>query len=191
MMNFLRRLWNALFRRKQVEVKKPVDDVHPADPVEPDPNGEGWYKLVEVVNASESEAHTAGRAVLLVERVVRHPSFKTMVMDAKFTSTGGKTNAEIYDIFTKSQVPVKVSMFTGTYMQNKVWKTVGFDDVNDDYVHANRYFVQDEDTLASLIIHEVAHALGFSHASASEYTSVPYQMNRICEAVIEKLKGSA
>ena len=126
-------------------------------------------------------------AIKKVNTVVKSTVFRNEMIASRFTETEGLTNQEIYDKFTKSKITVNVSMFTGSWRQNHVYRTVGFDDEGDDFVHANRYFVDDSSTLASLILHEIAHSLGFSHSSSTDYTSVPYMMNSIYDTCAERL----
>jgi hypothetical protein len=131
-------------------------------------------------------------AIDLCDKVIRSPYFIDEVLRAKFTGTNGKSNAEILDLFVKRAHRVNVKMFTGTFMQNRVYHTVGYDSASDDFVHANRYFVKDAERLASLIMHEcLGHGLGFSHESANDHNSVPYSLNRISESVMEKIGGTS
>ena len=143
----------------------------------------GFY-IGKVEGATAGELIMVGEAVELLQRHVMTPRFRAAVLSKIFTSFNGLSNAQIADKFQTSALSVNVKFFTGSFKQNRIYKTVGLDSSTDDFVWANRYFVKDKKTLASLILHELAHSLGFSHSSAKEYTSVPYQMNTILEALM-------
>lgn len=152
------------------------------DPVDSLPNDKKYpdIRLGEIKNATDQEAVMISKAVKLLQDVVSDPLFYEEVMAQKFTENNGLSNQEIYDLLCKNVLFANVSMFTGNWKQNFVWHTVGLDTEYDNFVHANRYFVQDAKTLASLIMHEMLHGLGFSHHGV-KYTSVPYTFNRIIE----------
>lgn len=146
------------------------------------------FVVGDIKGASESERKMIIQAIGYVKQVVYSPEFKSAVMGATFTSTRGLSNIEIYNLFQTTLFVVNVDMFDGTWRQNHVWHTQGYEDPNDDYVHANRYFIQDALNMGSLILHELAHEpLMFTHSSASEYTSVPYACNAIFSNVATKL----
>lgn len=144
--------------------------------------------LGTITGATVNECKMIAQAVDYVRQVVSSSEFREAVIYAKFTNTNGLSNQQIYDLFTKTKLLVNVDMFDGSWKQNHVWHTMGYEDPNDDFVHANRYFIQDALTMGSLILHELSHEpLGFHHNSASDSSSVPYTMNRIFESVAEKL----
>jgi hypothetical protein len=124
-------------------------------------------------------------AVELANKVLSSQEFKDEVLKTRFTSTEGMTNADIFKKMTEQAI-VNVTMFYGSYMQNFVWKTQGYEQ-GDGVVYANRYFITKAHEMASLIIHEVSHQKGFHHVHAGEYTSVPYRMNEIFETVSEQI----
>lgn len=132
-----------------------------------------------IKNATAKEEIMIYDAIVLLQDILADPLFYDEVMAQKFTETNGLSNQEIYDLLCKNVLVANVSMFTGNWKQNFLWHTVGLD-IGDGFVYANRYFVQDTKTLASLIMHEMLHGLGFSHHGV-KYTSVPYTFNRIIE----------
>lgn len=156
----------------------------------PDPlkNGSSAPDIIPgiITGASDAEKAMILTAITYVKRVVYSPEFRDAVIFAKFTSTKGLSNREIYEKFTNSYLVVNVDHFTGNWKQNHVWHTVGYE-AGDGFIHSNRAFVTDAMTMGSLILHELAHTLGFSHSSASEATSVPYTCNRIFDDVTKKI----
>lgn len=127
-------------------------------------------------------------AYALLNEVLSSQLFKAETLAAAFTETSGLTNQGIYDLaVSRSPIEVDFTMFTGTFMQNHVWKTHGYEDSRYPTVcFANRYFIKRADTCASLILHETMHIVGFSHRQA-KHGSVPYTMNRIFEKVAREL----
>ena len=138
--------------------------------------------LGRITGASEIEKAMIIHALSYVKAVVYSPAFYTSVMAASFTTTDGCTNEQIYKAFTTQSIVVNVDDYTGSWKANHVSKTMGYEN-GDGYVHANRVFVYEAIGMASLILHEVAHQLGFRHISPNESTSIPYTMNRIFELI--------
>lgn len=193
----LSRIWNfvkRIFGRGQA-ASAPVEQVPAPAPIEQapppviEPLPESSNLVVgDITGATEGEKQMILTAIGYLHQVFDSKQFKDAVMNAKFTNTNGLTNAKIYKLIMSTKMVVNVDYFNGNWKQNHVWHTVGFEDPNDDYVHANRYFVQDAVTMMSLIAHELMHEpLGFHHDSASEYTSVPYYMNTIVESTAKML----
>ncbi len=137
----------------------------------------------QVRNATKDEALMVNEAVELLNKALSTPLFKGLVLEAKFTETGGLTSEQVYQKLAGSKLVANVEMFTGNFRQNHIWHTVGLD-IGDGFVYANRYFVKDKKTLASLMLHEMCHGLGFSH-NGYKPTSVPYTCNRIIEEVMD------
>ncbi len=140
-------------------------------------------ELGEVKNATSEEVQMVRDAAALVERVVSSAEFRARVLDFAFTSTGSQSNAQIYERLTSGTMMIRVTMFTGSWIENHVWHTQGRD-IGDGVVYANRYFIDDAHAMGSLILHEYAHQRGYHHESASESSSVPYAMNEIFESVV-------
>jgi hypothetical protein len=166
--------------------KKPAKIVMYQPPTPNEVVGTPGLYLGKIMNASPDEAEMIKRAVNICEAVIRADYFKELILNSNFTSADGRTNEQIYEDYTTKAIPVNVAMFTGNWWQNHKSHTWGYDN-NDEYVHANRYFVQDAMSLGSLILHETAHYLGYHHESADDLTSVPYSMNGFFDEVTKRL----
>lgn len=162
----------------------PISQPTPPPPLNTIPS---LLEIGDIISANEEERQMCITSIIHVRDVLSSKFFKEEVLSTKFTNTDGFTNEQIYEKFVKSKLIVNISMFYGSWWQNHRTKTVGYDVATDDYVHANRFFVYRSTVLASLIIHELSHALGFHHNSQYEYSSVPYSMNKISESVMKKL----
>jgi len=136
--------------------------------------------LGQVRGATDLEITMISQATKLLQGALKTAKFKELVLSTSFTETNNLTNEEIYEKLCANVLVVNVVMFTGSFRQNHIWRTVGLDTKGDDFVYANRYFVQDAKVLASLILHEMCHGLGFGHYGEKS-TSVPYRMNDIIE----------
>jgi len=135
-----------------------------------------------------SESGMIQQAFIDLNKVISTPEFKQQLLAAGFTETNGMSNQQIIDLMVSSSpVSVGFTMFTGSFKQNHLTHTMGYEDPQQpDICFANRHFIQDKDTCASLILHETMHVLGFSHLGAKD-TSVPYTMNRIYDTVSQQL----
>ena len=185
--NFFKRIF-GFGRTTKVPVEAPTGI---PEPIKNPPSdvGSGFpdISVGEVRNATDNEMKMIGKAIVFNRMVVYSPEFKEAVLAAEFTETNGLTNLQIWEKFTTGSIKVNIEMFTGSFTQNRIYKTVGYDLPGDDFTYINRYFVQDEITMGSLILHELSHALGFSHYNKYTQTSVPYTMNHIFELVARKL----
>lgn len=138
--------------------------------------------LGSITGASLSEIEMIKQALGYVKAVVYSPAFHTAVLAASFTTVDGLTNEQIYKAFTTQRIIVNIDDYTGSWRANNMSHTMGYEN-GDGYVHMNRVFVHDALVMGSLILHEVAHMLGFRHLSASESTSIPYTMNQIFDTI--------
>ncbi len=180
----LLRFWNFLKGLFGAKAQPSAPTIQPAPPpvITPLPSASN-LTVGSITGASPGEKLMILTAIGYLEKVIRAPEFKTAMLAANFTETNGFSNQQIYDMYFSQQMTVNVDDFTGTWTQNNVWHTMGYE-AGDGYVHANRVFVYDAITMMSLIAHELAHEpLGFHHSSATDYTSVPYTMNAIVEYV--------
>lgn len=188
--NFFKRL----FSKKQIPASHTMPTTEtpepsPSTPVQSDDSGvpaNGNVQVGDIIALNETERQMCVGAIVLVRDILASKFFKEEVLAAKFSNTNGMTNEEIYQKYVTSKLVVSIHMFYGSYYQNHITHTMGYDTPDDEYVNANRFFVQDSVTLASLIMHELAHALGWSHPK-TEQDSIPYLMNRIAESVMKKL----
>lgn len=112
--------------------------------------------------------------------------FKTETLAAPFTETNGLTNGQILDLYVSKPITVGIQFFYGTWYQNYISKTEGFDE-GDGICYVNTFYIDNADDLSSLELHETGHALGFSHVNPPEdQTSIPYFMNKIHDDCLGK-----
>jgi len=140
------------------------------------------------IDCNDDEVALVDAAYARLRTVLSSRQFKDAVVAASFTETNDLTPDAIYDLSVgKSPIAVDFTMFTGSFKQNHIWHTMGYEDARYPTVcFANRHFIQDPSTCASLILHETMHILGFTHYGRKD-TSVPYTMNRIFESVSAQL----
>lgn len=132
------------------------------------------------VDCRASESKMIDDAYVDLNKVIATAQFKDAVLGATFTETLGMSSEQIYELLvTRSPISVGFTMFDGSFVQNHITHTMGYEDPNNPGIcFANRHFIQDKDVCASLILHETMHVLGFSHDQVKA-TSVPYTMNDI------------
>lgn len=183
--NFFKRL----FGYKVVPVESIPDQGIPNLPTHsPETDGSGIpsINLGKVYGNTTKEYNIILTALVHIRDVVYSDIFRELVLSAKFTNTNGKTNLEIYNMYANGIFVLNIAVFTGSFYQNRVTHTEGYEN-GDGYIHINRYFINDSLAYGSIMLHELAHQLGFSHESAIEYSSVPYGMNEIFRICAEKL----
>lgn len=116
----------------------------------------------------------------LANQVMATPCFKAKVLSGQFTESNGLTALQIWAKLASKPVTVAVDMFTGSWKQNHVWKTIGYED-EPGLVHMNRWFVTTAYMVADNLVHEgEGHSQGFSHYQVKA-TSVPYRLNEFFE----------
>lgn len=101
----------------------------------------------------------------------------------KFTETNGLTNDEILNKLRTTPVSVGVIMFSGSFKENYIWKTMAYEG-DGTAIRFNRHFIDTPDEVGSTYLHEIAHNLSFKHYG-NKSTSIPYRLN----SLFEKCKG--
>lgn len=158
-------------------------------PTNPEPVSQGVPMILigTIKGAFNPEVQNIMAGVDMLNKVMASELFKKKVIETKFSETGGLSSREVYQKLCSKAVKIDVIVFTGNYMQNKIYKTVGFE-VEEGTVNINRYFVSTPFEFASNIIHEAqGHSQGFRH-DGEKSTSVPYQLNDIFEACAKEMK---
>jgi hypothetical protein len=141
----------------------------------------------KITGATDEETSIIMQAIGKANAVLKSDCFHQHVLTANFTSTNGLTNKEIFDVLSAKPRLANVELFDGTWKQNQVWRTIAYDQ-GDGVVYVNRYFFGDVNDCASMLMHEaIGHQNGFTHESAEEYTSIPYEMNSFFDACNGKI----
>ena len=132
-------------------------------------------------------------SLALANAVLMSDCFRIAFQQRKLTHTPAVEPEKLL-LGLRGNLELRVVLFSGTYFQNHWSRTVGYDDpVDPTTVHTNTYFLRGPDricVLASNILHEVAHARGFIHASPLESSSVPYSMNEIFDECVAQEVGA-
>lgn len=130
----------------------------------------------QITGATPDELLMIADGVSLANQTMATDCFRSFVMAASWTETNGLTQAQIWDLLCSNPVTVDLEMYTGSWYDNHVTHTVGYEN-EPGVVHANRYFVDTAYMVADNLIHEAeGHSQGFSHYGVKE-TSVPYGLN--------------
>jgi hypothetical protein len=134
-----------------------------------------------ITGATPAEVTMIGDGVALANATMKTACFKSFVLAASWTETEGLSQAQIYDKLASGPIAVDADMYTGSWYQNNVSRTVGYEN-EPGTVHMNRYFVDSAYMVADNLIHEAeGHSQGFSHFQVKA-TSVPYGLNAAFEA---------
>lgn len=120
--------------------------------------------------------------------VLASSCFKDSVLSASFTENNDLTSAQIYAKFVDaSPYKVGVKLFYGSYTENRIWHTVGYEG---NPIRMNRYFVNSATYVGSTSLHEgFGHGLDFRHDfdHTMGSKSIPYTLNRIFEKCAKQL----
>lgn len=133
-----------------------------------------------------SDGHALMEVMHVLNQVLYSDEFKKIFFSEPPTSgLKGMTLQEIYDRLTPGK-----DLGDGT-TDDTIWiyrysswkwfsKVVGYWS-GGNVIYANAKFWNQRGRVsdASFILHEYSHRAGFSHRSATDYTSVPYSLNRI------------
>lgn len=102
------------------------------------------------------------------------------MLSARFTSSKGMTNQQIYDLFMSGDcafsdldqtMDLKVTLYKPRWRWSKV---VGYVNPGKWMIWVNRHFFATPVSVGHNLTHEYCHQIGFSHVSAKEHSSVPY-----------------
>lgn len=149
------------------------------------PEYKSGIKLGKISAAQDQINSIINPGHIYADEVWRSDCLEDKIIGAKFTETNGLTNVQILDVVNHSAPTVGVVFFYGTYMQNYVWKTMGYEN-GDGNVYANSFYIDEPKEFGSLELHEIAHdPLGFRHDGVFA-TSIPYQFNNFFDECVSK-----
>ncbi|MGZ3419013.1 MAG: hypothetical protein ACXVEE_14170 [Polyangiales bacterium] len=135
----------------------------------------------KITGATGDEPKMIADGVTLVNATMKTSCFRDFVLSASWTETNGLTQAQIYDKLCSGPITVDVDMYMGSWYDNHVTHTVGYEK-EPGVVHMNRYYVNTANMVADNLIHEAeGHSQGFRHDGVKA-TSVPYGLNDAFEA---------
>lgn len=130
-----------------------------------------------LAGADRTERRMLRDGVAYANHVMADPCFAEAVMTSTFTEDRGMQPGEIWGLLSTHPVSVNLVLFMGSYQENRVWRTIGYE-YTPDTVYMNRYFIQTASQVADNAIHEVeGHSQGFTHFGKKS-TSVPYRLNQ-------------
>lgn len=134
------------------------------------------YQIDSFINPGNAQANY----------VLKTKCLKNKILDGTFTETNGLSNSQIWDVLSSNKITTGVVFFYGTWTQNYVYKTMGYD-VGDGNIYANSFYIDTPALFGSMELHESeGHQQGFHHYNVFA-TSLPYQLNDFFdECVTEK-----
>lgn len=147
-------------------------------------------KILKTSGFSKADLAKIDAAVCLLDTILNTKMFRDEFLKEKMTETNGKTNAEILDHllsgdcqFTDADGMIDLKLV----MYYKRWsKVVGYFDGTPFTIFINRKFFSSHIDIASNLLHEYFHLMGYSHYERFE-TSVPYTANRVFERCVERI----
>ncbi len=163
-----------------VDTRTSTDTAAPADA----PTTGGGYPVLivgKITGAESTEPTMIADGVKLANDTMKTSCFRDFVLSASWTETSGLSQAQIYDKLCSGPITVDVDMYLGTWYENHVSRTIGYEK-EPGTVHMNRYYVNTAYMVADNLIHEgEGHSQGFRHDGVKA-TSVPYGLNDAFEA---------
>jgi hypothetical protein len=149
-------------------------------PPDATPHGVPFIILGGITGATTAEEPMIKDGIALANQTMATTCFRDYVLKASWTETNGLTQQQIWDQLCSGPISVVVDMYMGSWYQNNVSKTIGYEDTPG-IVHMNRYFVDTAYMVADNVIHEAeGHSQGFRHDGVKS-TSVPYGLNAAFE----------
>lgn len=149
-------------------------------------SGKPQMVLTQIKGATDAEIVQIKKGVELANAVLASDWFKTKVLAENFTETNiwdsdvELSNEQIYNHIAEKPIQVAVQMFYGTWRQNYIYKTMGYD-IGDGVTYMNRFYVSTAPVMGSLQTHEAeGHGQGFHHYGVFA-TSIPYKWNDLIE----------
>ena len=147
----------------------------------------GNLTLGELVDFTPDELVQLRSALNLVNVALSDQKFIDILMNAKFDNTTD-TNTEM---IAKLTAPIVVTHLAcenlGWWATNRS-HTIARED-SDGSITFNRPFFDEQSSasVANTLIHETCHRIGYSHSSASDSMSVPYQVGNLLEGYLNTL----
>ncbi len=125
------------------------------------------------------------RVILLANKILDSKDFEAEFLKQKMTGTNEMTNEQILFCLRRS---AQISL--SGYTTWRWWSSVVgyFSSGNTLYCNLKYWNVSTDLYNASFVLHEYSHFRGFSHQSATDYTSVPYTINKVVELVGARIK---
>lgn len=117
--------------------------------------------------------------------ILKSTQFLEAVLDAKLTETNGLTNNQVYSCIMRAdqlnpldkpdELDIQLTLYRKSFS-----RVVGYTFSNQLTIWVNRKYFGSAKSIASNLVHEASHQLGFTHNGVWA-TSVPYVLNRIIE----------
>lgn len=121
------------------------------------------------------------QAVALISEVTATKRFADLLMAAPLTETQGKANAQVLQDIDCARLQVSINLYDSWWS-----KVIGWTTLQGNIIHVNRKYFHGVVSIASNLLHEGSHILGYTHNGVWA-TSVPYTLNRIFEQVCMEL----
>lgn len=137
-----------------------------------------------LINCSEVDADALSKARALILQVCATPLFAGKLLAATLTETQGKTNLQVLSDITEMDLTISVNLYSSWWSH-----VIGYTYFATNTIHVNRKYFHGTVSIASNLLHECSHILGYTHDQVWA-TSVPYTLNRIFEDCCLELKLS-
>lgn len=191
-LNFFKRLFSkkVIVPQPRIETESPESSTDaPASTDGSGVTGKCEIEVGKIRAMNEDERQMVVGAFIIVRDVVTSKYFEEEVLKFKFDPklVRGLTNKQILDLYRNTKMTANIQMFTGSFMENKVWGTNAYEANEEGFIRINRYFINTSLDVGSTILHELGHnPLEFTHPRL-EQNSVSYGMNQIYTIVTKKL----
>lgn len=149
-------------------------------------NSCGHIRLGKLEDFTDLELLDIDKALELVNKSLSDSKFIDILMAAKFDNTDDSNEI----IVSKITAPITVD---NLFCENLGWYATKVDhtiaeESEDGSITFNRPFFDNQDgpSLANTLLHESCHKIGYSHISATDYLSVPYQAGNLLEEYLRQ-----
>lgn len=180
------------------EIPPETEEHKPSTPIGeeyPVPNVKKVFTVkIEALNYTQEQTAKLREAEVIIAKIFNSEAYKKAVLSNSFTNTKGLSNLQIYEKLYEGaealQPAVNYQLDLKVEMYYSFWsKVIGYTypETLVVYTHSKFYDYYTACQMASNLVHEWTHKMGFDHTSAGDSTSVPYAHNDIVESLCKDL----
>lgn len=142
-------------------------------------------------NDEQIEKHRTAQKML--ETVVNSWEFRQELLALALSSTGGMTNAKIYNVIINGaeilspEIDNEADIFVNAYKKRGAVVGYTYESTEKTWLNLKFFNTFNYSEIAGNLFHEWLHKLGFGHSSANEHSSVPYAVGYLVKKLVKHI----